>query len=104
MQCKDIPDVPVLEFLGGLPVIGTACGETIRARATWFDIQPRSPDGMPTVVDAMPPLPSDKLALAKMRQLIRRGLVDGCACGCRGDFELTDKGREYLATQAKEHP
>lgn len=30
----------------------------------------------------MPP----KLVLAKARKLIRRGLVTGCACGCRGDF------------------
>jgi hypothetical protein len=44
----------------------------------------------------MPPLPSDKLARAKIGQLIRRGLVDGCACGCRGDFYLSDKGRQFL--------
>lgn len=40
----------------------------------------------------------DKLALAKMRMLIRKGLVDGCGCGCRGDFELTGKG--YAALEA----
>lgn len=30
----------------------------------------------------MPP----KVVLAKARKLIRRGLLDGCDCGCRGDF------------------
>ncbi|UWP85827.1 hypothetical protein [Dactylosporangium fulvum] len=26
------------------------------------------------------------LMLAKIRQLVRRGVLDGCACGCRGDL------------------
>lgn len=39
----------------------------------------------------------DKVVLAKARRLIRRGLMDGCDCGCRGDFVLTDAGRELLA-------
>lgn len=29
-----------------------------------------------------------KVVLAKARSLIRRGLIDGCSCGCRGDFEV----------------
>ena len=37
------------------------------------------------------------MSAAKMRALIRRGLVEGCECGCRGDFVLTDKGRALLA-------
>ena len=36
-----------------------------------------------------------KLVLAKLRSLIRRGLITGCACGCRGDFEITDKGMKH---------
>lgn len=27
-----------------------------------------------------------KVATAKLRKMKRRGLVDGCACGCRGDW------------------
>lgn len=30
----------------------------------------------------------EKVVLAKLRSLIRRGLLDGCYCGCRGDIEL----------------
>ena len=30
----------------------------------------------------------DKVLLAKMRRLIKKGKVKGCACGCRGDFEI----------------
>jgi hypothetical protein len=40
----------------------------------------------------MPKDTPPKLKLAKMQSLHRRGLVGGCTCGCRGDFEITDKG------------
>lgn len=29
-----------------------------------------------------------KVSLAKARKLIKRGLLDGCACGCRGDYVI----------------
>lgn len=37
-----------------------------------------------------------KLVTAKAKSLIRRGLIDGCGCGCRGDFEILPKGYEKL--------
>ncbi len=82
MQCKDIPTLPVLEFVEKHGGIG----------CTWFDL----PDCPRSVVHAMPPKLPQKLVLAKMRQLISHGLVDGCPCGCRGDYELTDKGERRL--------
>lgn len=95
MQCKDIPDRPILELLD------RARREAPSGHAGW--VLRWSYDGKPCILDAMPPelgsLPEgqrDKLALAKMAMLIRRGLVDGCTCGCRGDFEITDKGRQAL--------
>ncbi len=84
MQCKDIPDGPILELLNRNP------GEC----HTWFDgaqensIRPAFPGNCP-----------EKLMLAKMGMMIRRGVVDGCACGCRGDFLITDKGRKELTMQ-----
>lgn len=86
MQCKDIPGEPILCYLADRA--GTPCSAF-------------SPTAAPsaigrTVREAMPPEAPDKLVLAKMRQLIRRGLVSGCACGCRGDFEITERGRECL--------
>ena len=76
MQCKDIPDRPILELLARNPTHWH----------NWcfnneFDVRQAMPKGIP-----------DKLVLAKMRMMIRRGVVDGCDCGCRGDFEITDKG------------
>lgn len=77
MQCKDIPDMPILDLLAKNP-------ETCY---TWGE-----PYSMISVRDAMPPGTPEKLQVAKMAMLIRRGLVGGCACGCRGDFVITAKG------------
>lgn len=77
MQRKDIPVEPILQFLAGLD----------ERPATWF----ARADGSPfdnSVLAAMPAGTPPKLALAKMRGLIRRGVVKGCPCGCRGDFTL----------------
>lgn len=80
-QAKDIPDGPVLAFLAMHGGIG----------CNWF-----GPEYPRSVTHAMPEGIPEKVALAKMRGLIGRGLVDGCGCGCRGDFELTAKGRAKL--------
>lgn len=77
-QCKDIDDAAVLTFLA----------QHQGRWSTWDE----GYGYMPTVRDAMPPKTPPKLQLAKMRQLMRRGLVGGCDCGCRGDFEITDAG------------
>lgn len=85
MQCKDIPDLPILQFIDSQRDNGPM------GWCNWHgDEFPNS------VTHAMPKKIAGKLLLAKMNQLIRRGLVDGCGCGCRGDFVLTDKGRAAL--------
>jgi hypothetical protein len=73
MQAKDIPEQPILDFIS----------KQNGAWCTWGNGY-----SMPTVQDAMPPGTPAKLQLAKMKQLIKRGLVKGCGCGCRGDFHL----------------
>jgi hypothetical protein len=94
MQCKDIPDRPIVQFIADLQ------GNW----GTWFSwIDDATGDLVipeNSVVKAMPNgagLP-DKLVLAKIARLMKRGLIDGCPCGCRGDYELTSKGREFIAT------
>ncbi len=91
MQSKDIPDRPILEFLAR-PEIVDSIG------ANWIDL-----DGdcdreirRRSVRQVMPHNVPDKLVLGKMRQLIHRGVVDGCGCGCRGDFTITSKGLAEL--------
>lgn len=39
--------------------------------------------------DAETPGVPPKVVLAKAKRLIARGVIRGCDCGCRGDFELT---------------
>lgn len=80
LQCKHIPDVPILQFL---------------SRQTRWSTHGNG-YSMPTVQDAMPEWTPRKLQIAKMVMLKRRGLVDGCGCGCRGDWRITDKGIGYL--------
>lgn len=45
---------------------------------------------------AMPAVPP-AVIYAKANRLLDRELITGCGCGCRGDWELTDAGREVLA-------
>ncbi len=92
MQCKDIPDQPILEFVRTKDR-GIGVG--------WHDLELRE-WYTPTVRDAMPPNLPDKLVLAKMGMLMRRGLVDGCTCGCRGDFSITDKGIKFLQKEVSD--
>lgn len=91
MQCKDIPDGPVLEFLRDLPDSGIP---GIKRKGTWYWTENCMPEN--SVIRAMPDGTPAKLGLAKMRMLIRRGFVAGCPCGCRGEFELTEKGLAAL--------
>ena len=34
------------------------------------------------------PIYPEKVILAKARGLLKRGYLDGCGCGCRGDFSV----------------
>ena len=77
MQCKDIPDRPVLEFLRKLDGVG----------ATWFDYEPRPPN---TVLRAMPTGTPEKLALAKMRMLMRLAIVTAQPRECLVALEFSD--------------
>lgn len=80
LQCKDIPDDPILEFIGSHN--GAWCN--------WYFGDEKD------VHAAVPAWVPDRLLVAKMARLIERGLVDGCPCGCRGDYVLTEKGKQAL--------
>ncbi len=47
----------------------------------------------------MPVFPIEVIR-SKAGALIRRGLLTGCDCGCRGDFELTPQGSAFLVASA----
>lgn len=86
MKAADIPDAAMLRVIAS-PNKGHREGRFGPGMPNWWmrwDLD-----------EAFPGFPS-KIVLAKARQLMKRGLIDGCDCGCRGDFEITDKGREHL--------
>lgn len=81
IQCKHISTVAILKFLADNE--GKWC--------TWFGGFPNSVQNA-----LLPDVFPDRLVLAKMSMLCRKGLVSGCWCGCRGDFEITVKGWDRL--------
>ena len=89
MQCKDIADCAVLSILARNP----------EEWHGWWENWP----GV-TVRPAFPANAPDRLILAKMRRLIERKLVDGCTCGCRGDFHITPRGLMHLRQQEAATP
>ena len=90
MKCSDIPDRPILLFLSGVK-------QRPDGSRPWSTHNDGA--GMPSVFGGFPPNTPDKLILAKMRQMLRRGVVDGCGCGCRGDWVITAKGLAELETK-----
>lgn len=84
MQVKDVNKVAVLKRIAEIEASGRS--------GTLF------PGFDNSVNTSMPEGTPEKLQYAVMRNLISKGLVDGCCCGCRGDFVLTAKGAELVAT------
>lgn len=93
LQCKHISTFDVLNFL--LSIEGRLQAES-RLGATLFYgyARPTEWNSLRLVIPRTMP---DKVAQAKMRNLVDKGLAAGCACGCRGDFTITEKGKLYLS-------
>lgn len=84
MKCKDIPTEPILELVWDTNNRDRWANNALEDEG---DVRRAMPGGLD--------IPW-KLALAKMNSLIRRGLVDGCVCGCRGDYIVTLLGCEAI--------
>lgn len=86
MQAKDISTA---DFLRAVIVAGSI--RKMRSTVRW-DVQSVLA-GHPEHVDrydierVYPAMP-EKVVMAKANRLIRRGIIDGCPCGCRGDYEI----------------
>lgn len=79
IQCKDIPEQPILDYLD-------------RRNGEWAFLW--GDGGEDDISTAFPKDTPRKLMLAKLGQMIKKGLIDGCTCGCRGDFEIVRKKSE----------
>lgn len=84
LQVKDIPDLPILKFL-----------DDLSKKKLAGILYNNCPQSIYNVFESNKS-PAFNLLKAKMRTLIKHKLVEGCACGCRGDFKITNKGREIL--------
>jgi hypothetical protein len=82
MKAADIVDADILEAVRGR--MPSAIGWTIAREA--FSSFP------------------EKVVLAKLRQLWKRKLIQGCPCGCRGDWNLTDAGQAALSDACAQAP
>jgi hypothetical protein len=85
MKTFDLPDSVILEYLADRQ------GKWTHLWMGYFRNKPGQED-TDDVFYAIPDGVPEKVIRAKLSKLIRRGLIGGCDCGCRGDFEITDKG------------
>lgn len=83
-------DVSDREFLLAVRAQCDAPGNASRWCTRWFLRFP--------AYSSRPVPEQQKLVRAKARRVIDRGLMRGCVCGCRGDFELTREGAKFLAS------
>lgn len=97
MQAKDIRDDDFLRAVATAEQLREGAGFVSRWDvAAVLAGDPDSVGGSPVDYAHMP----EKVVLAKAKALVRRGLVDACTCGCRGDIELTAAGQSQLAHHA----
>jgi hypothetical protein len=66
---------------------------------TWFWADDYNPDN--SVIRVMPEGTSLLRARAIMKKLDQAGLISGCHCGCRGEYQLTFLGTTLLRTIMK---
>lgn len=99
MKAADIPDVAFLDAIDEANRRRTELtGHTFTAASRWdvASVLAGHPEAVGTAESARswPDTPS-KVVLSKIRRLVHKGLVAGCSCGCRGNLEVSAKGREY---------
>jgi hypothetical protein len=75
MRCADVPDEVVFDAIRN-SCIEQRCALTVHVQRALEQV--------------LGPVPWN-LLLAKLRKLLKAGKIDGCACGCRGDFTVRNE-------------
>ncbi|ASZ75153.1 hypothetical protein PBI_TREYKAY_84 [Mycobacterium phage TreyKay] len=90
-HARDIPDIRMLRAIDDAQRV--MYGVAMRCDVTRIlgGLAPAAP--VPS--NEVPGVPW-KVVLAKFRRVRGRGLVEGCDCGCRGDWTLTEAGRQLV--------
>lgn len=103
MKCSEVPIMPVLEFIDSCQ----------RGEKFWYPTNNQTQHFGEKVAhnDACSfhgyenslyhAIPKGVHPLGVAKILIREGLIDGCTCGCRGDFVLTERGKNVLEITRK---
>jgi hypothetical protein len=88
IQAKHIPDeamVLIIKQLKGMPgMYGYPGGIQVFRPAEHTTVN------ITDICNLYPSVPR-KVIMAKLRRLVKRGVIDGCTCGCRGDFKVIGK-------------
>lgn len=88
IQAKDIPDQVMIDLVDRLSTTPRAymdsAGNLFSGKIVTFYPTAASIFDICKLWDTVPP----KVIKEKLRKLIDKGAIDGCACGCRGDFTV----------------
>lgn len=87
-QAKDVPEDVILRVLNEEP------GRWHTHRRSMFMAS------LPEISSELAAFP-EKVLLAKLRGMLKRGVIDGCGCGCRGDWRVPSPEERRMAALGK---
>lgn len=95
MKCWELPDWAFVSAIRTVQILRAREDYSAAIPASIWDVTAviaGHPEDVVTNLSTQQEYPGvpPKLMLAKAKGLIKRGIIDGCACGCRGDFEVVD--------------
>lgn len=96
---KDIPILPILQFIEWCTdeKIATHFTQTYGKEMVicFLGFATKHNGFANSVSNAFPKChnTSEQTIHKKMKEIIAKGLVDGCNCGCKGEFTITEAGR-----------
>lgn len=105
MKASDITDEAFLGAVVEAIVVRSRVEETTYLWATRWDVAAVLA-GHPEHVGAGPfdyPDMPWKIVVAKAHRLIQRGLLNGCGCGCRGEFSITPTAAKVAEAALERH-
>jgi hypothetical protein len=91
IQAKHIPDAVMLSIIKQMEGMHTMIAYPDNIKI--FEPEPYTTVYLRDICNFYPSIPP-KVIQAKLRGMVKRGLIDGCACGCRGDFKVIVKESE----------
>lgn len=97
MQAKDIPDDLFVQAVAECSLRQAREWLAASAWCNRYDVTEWLSERMGVAVP-------EKVVLAKARAVIKKGRMDGCPCGCRGDFDLRGYPDDPFAAQGALRP